>query len=92
LLKKFVEHYMAERFHQGIGGQFIRNAGPTNDNGTDGKVACRSGLAGSSTSITGRSLETRRWLSGQQGETVNYFAAPSVIISRTESLAGTLVA
>jgi len=28
--------------HQGIGGQLIRNAGPTNDNGADGKVACRS--------------------------------------------------
>jgi hypothetical protein len=42
LIKEFVEHYMTERFHQGIGGQLIRNAGPTNDNGSDGKVACRS--------------------------------------------------
>ena len=40
LIKEFVEHYMTERFHQGIGGQLIRNVGPTNDNGADGKVAC----------------------------------------------------
>jgi len=39
--KEFVEHYMTERFHQGIGGQLIRNINPTNDNGADGKVACR---------------------------------------------------
>ena len=37
---------MTERFHQGIGGQLIRNVGPTNDNGADGKVACRSRLGG----------------------------------------------
>jgi hypothetical protein len=37
---------MAERFHQGIDGQLIRNVGPTNDNGADGKVACRSRLGG----------------------------------------------
>jgi hypothetical protein len=36
--------HMSERFHQGIGGQLIRNVGPTNDNGADGKVACRSRL------------------------------------------------
>ena len=36
-----------ERFHQGIGGQRIRkHVGPTNDNGADGKVACRSRLGG----------------------------------------------
>jgi len=46
LIKEFVEHYMTERFHQGIGGQLIRNVGPTNDNGADGKVACRSCLRG----------------------------------------------
>jgi transposase InsO family protein len=45
-IKEFVEHYMTERFHQGIGGQLIRNVGPTNDNGADGKVACRSRLGG----------------------------------------------
>jgi hypothetical protein len=31
---------------QGIGGQLIRKVGPTNDNGADGKVACRSRLGG----------------------------------------------
>jgi hypothetical protein len=36
----------AERFHQGIGGQLIKNVGPTNDNGADGKDACRSRLGG----------------------------------------------
>ena len=46
LIKEFVEHYMTERFHQGIGGQLIRNVGPTNDNGADGKVACHSRLGG----------------------------------------------
>jgi putative transposase len=46
LIKEFLEHYMTERFHQGIGGQLIRNVGPTNDNGADGKVACRSRLGG----------------------------------------------
>jgi len=38
--------YITERFHQGIGGQLIRNVGPTNDNGADGKVAHRSRLGG----------------------------------------------
>jgi hypothetical protein len=46
LIKEFVEPTMTERFHQGIGGQLIRNVGPTNDNGADGKVACRSRLGG----------------------------------------------
>jgi putative transposase len=46
LIKEIVEHDMTERFHQGIGGKLIRNLGPTNDNGADGKVACRSRLGG----------------------------------------------
>ena len=46
LIKEFVEHYMTEWFHQGIGGQPNRNVGPTNDNGAGGKVACRSRLGG----------------------------------------------
>ena len=46
LIKEFVDHYMTERFHQGIGGQLIRNVGPTNDNGADGKVVCRARLGG----------------------------------------------
>ncbi|MGC9986781.1 MAG: integrase core domain-containing protein [Polyangia bacterium] len=47
LIKEFVEHYMTERFHQGIGGQLIRNQPVSaNDNGATGKVACRSRLGG----------------------------------------------
>ena len=46
LIKGFVEHYMTERFHQGIGGQLIRNVGQMNDNGAEGKVACRLRLGG----------------------------------------------
>jgi putative transposase len=44
LIKEFIEHYMTERFHQGLGGELIRNVGPMNDNGADGEVACRSRL------------------------------------------------
>jgi transposase len=47
LIKEFVEHYMTERFHQGIGAQLIRNQPVSaNDNGATGKVACRSRLGG----------------------------------------------
>jgi hypothetical protein len=46
LIKEFVEPTMTERFHQGIGGQLVRNVCPTNDNGADGKVASRSRLGG----------------------------------------------
>jgi transposase len=47
LIKEFVEHYLTERFHQGIGGQLIRNQPVSaNDNGATGKVACRSRLGG----------------------------------------------
>ena len=47
LIEEFVEHYHAERFHQGLGGQLIiTQVGPTNDNGTVGKVVRRSRLAG----------------------------------------------
>jgi hypothetical protein len=37
---------MTEPFHQGIGGQLIRNVDLANDNGADGKVVCRSCLGG----------------------------------------------
>jgi hypothetical protein len=38
---------MTERFHQAVGGQLIvKRAAPTNDNGADGKVVCRSRLGG----------------------------------------------
>jgi hypothetical protein len=47
LIKEFVEHYLTERFHQGIGGQLIRNQPVSaNDYGATGKVACRSRLGG----------------------------------------------
>jgi hypothetical protein len=46
LIEEFVELYMAERFHQGIGGQLIRNVDPTNDSGANGKVVHRSRLGG----------------------------------------------
>jgi len=46
LIKEFVDHYHAERFHQGIGGQLIRQVGPTNDNGAAGRVVRRSRLGG----------------------------------------------
>ena len=46
LIKEFVEHYLTERFHQGLGGQLIRNSGSTNDSGTSGWIACRSRLGG----------------------------------------------
>jgi putative transposase len=47
LIKEFVEHYLTERFHQGIGGQLIRRQPVSaNDNGATGKVACRSRLGG----------------------------------------------
>jgi hypothetical protein len=36
----------AKGTYQGIGGQLIRNVAPTNDNGADGKVACRARLGG----------------------------------------------
>ena len=40
VIKEFVEHYLAERFHQGIGGELIRNQpGSTNDNGASGQIA-----------------------------------------------------
>ncbi len=47
VIKEFVAHYLAERFHQGIGGQLIRpSVAPTNDNGASGAVECRSRLGG----------------------------------------------
>jgi putative transposase len=47
LIKQFIEHYLSERYHQGIGSQLIR---PTmlasNDNGGAGSIRCRSRLGG----------------------------------------------
>ena len=45
VINEFVEHYSAERFHQGVGGQLVRRRADTaNDNGTAGPVVCRSRL------------------------------------------------
>jgi hypothetical protein len=47
VVKEFMAHYHAERFHQGLGGQLIeRPVGPGNQNGSKGKVVCRSRLGG----------------------------------------------
>jgi putative transposase len=47
VLKEFMAHYHAERFHQGLGGQLIENlAGSTSDKGALDKVVCRSRLGG----------------------------------------------
>jgi putative transposase len=45
VINEFVQHYLAERFHQGIGGQLVNSRADTaNDNGTSGRVVCRSRL------------------------------------------------
>ena len=44
VIKEFVAHYHRERFHQGFGGQLIENS--ADENGTSGKVVCRSRLGG----------------------------------------------
>jgi hypothetical protein len=47
VVKEFVAHYHAERFHQRPGEQLIeRPAGSCNGNGVMGKVVCRSRLGG----------------------------------------------
>jgi len=47
LVRQFVEHYLTERFHQGLGGQLIMQPGDcANDNGATGTITCRSRLGG----------------------------------------------
>ena len=47
LVQQLVEHYLAERYHQGIGGQLIQSRpAPSNDNGWIGPIRCRSRLGG----------------------------------------------
>jgi putative transposase len=47
VLKEFMAHYHAERFHQGLGGRLLeRPAGSANQNKSQGKVDCRSRLGG----------------------------------------------
>ena len=45
VVKEFLAHYLAERFHQGLGGQLIKaQAGSANNNGTNGAIMRRSRL------------------------------------------------
>jgi hypothetical protein len=47
VVRGFMAHYHAERFHQGLAGQLIqRPLGPANQNGSKGKVVCRQRLGG----------------------------------------------
>jgi hypothetical protein len=47
LLREFVEHYLTERYHPGIGGRIIQpHALPSNDYATLARVECRSRLGG----------------------------------------------
>jgi hypothetical protein len=47
VVKEFMAHYHAERFHQGLGGQLIEvRSGSTNQKGARAKVVCRSRLGG----------------------------------------------
>jgi hypothetical protein len=47
VVKEFMTHYHAERFHQGLGGQLIEvRRGSTRQKGARGKVVCRSRLGG----------------------------------------------
>ena len=46
-IKQFIEHYLTERFHQGIGSQIIMpETTSSNDNATRGPIECRSRLGG----------------------------------------------
>jgi hypothetical protein len=47
VVKEFLAHYLAERFHHGLGGQLIKGeAGSANDNGANGAIVRRSRLGG----------------------------------------------
>jgi putative transposase len=47
VMKEFMAHYHAQRFHQGLGGRLIeRQVGSGNENAATGKVVCRSCLGG----------------------------------------------
>ncbi len=69
VIKEFVEHYLAERFHQGIGGRLIRpNATSANDNGADGVIECRSRLGGLLNFYQRVAAVTAlRWVTGHYG-------------------------
>jgi len=46
LVKELVDHYLTERFHQGLGGQLVGRSARANDNADGGAVSCRSRLGG----------------------------------------------
>jgi len=47
LVRQFVDHYLTERYHQGIGSRIIKpKTSPSNDNATLGPIGCRSRLGG----------------------------------------------
>lgn len=47
LLREFLAHYNAERYHQGLGGKLVRSpASAGNDNGQADSIQCRSRLGG----------------------------------------------
>ena len=47
LIKQFIEHYLTERFHQGIGSQIIMpKTISSNDNAALGPIGCQSRLGG----------------------------------------------
>jgi hypothetical protein len=47
VLKQFVEHYLTERYQQGVGSRIIMpTRSPSNDNAIPGRVGCRSRLGG----------------------------------------------
>ena len=47
VVKEFVDHYLTERFHQGLDGRLVRaDAACANDNADGGVVTCRSRLGG----------------------------------------------
>jgi hypothetical protein len=51
LLREFIEHYLTERYHQGIGGRILQpEALPSNHNATLGGIKRRSRLGGVLTS------------------------------------------
>jgi hypothetical protein len=68
LLKQFVDHYLTERYHQGLGNQIIMpTPSPSNDNPTPGAIGCRSRLGGLLNYYRMRPLEARPRLFGHHG-------------------------
>ena len=65
LVQQFIEHYQAERYHQGIGGQLIQpRPGPSNDNARLGTLDAGRVSAECSTSNIERRREGSRRVFG----------------------------